>query len=112
MDTHRCQARVSQENLLFEPVQLGRRFDAKLFADRARVHLERLEQVCLSTGAVESGHEKTHGPFPQWVFTGDPDELSDGIPVESRSEVGIDPIFRGDESNLFESCDLGLRRRG
>ena len=106
----RLEGGLLAEDLPLEPLQLGSRLDAELVDEDAACVLVGGQRLRLPARAVEGQHELAAEALAQRVLRGERLELADEVGAGAAGEVDVDAGFEGEQAQLLEAGDLGLRK--
>ena len=105
------EARVVPEDRALELLERATRLDPELIHEHLSRVLVHAQRVGLATRAVEGEHELSASALPEWLLGHERLELADEIRVSTQREASLDRFLAGDEVQLLEPGDLGLRER-
>ena len=99
------------EDRALELLERATRLDPELIHEHLSRVLVHAQRVGLATRAVEGEHELSASALPEWLLGHERLELADEIRVSTQREASLDRFLAGDEVQLLEPGDLGLRER-
>ena len=106
-DCRRVEHPVLLQDLPLQLAELRPRLEAELVAQMGSGPGECVEGLDLAACTVERKHQLPLEALAEWVSVGEPAELREQPLVVAKCELGFEPLFQRDESQIVETRGFG-----